>query len=496
MALKVGASFSPLDIMPVDMLPSKTEADKHPCDAIPKDAKVYRTGTLQYSLRGLMVLFLWLLWGDFAFTFFESIFGKFIPLYLKEFNASNSLIGVMTGSFAGLVNLLFLPNISQWSDHFRSRYGRRIPFLYVATPLTVVSLIGVGSAPEVASWLNTSVISHLAPSVATGTIVIVLLGSLAISFHFFNMVLVNAYNWLLKDVVPEEVMARFLSWFRIVSTVSSALFQWFVFPHILTYRREVFLGVGIFYLVSFLMMCHNVKEGEYPTPPQLAKQPGIFQSFATYFRECVSIPIYRNFFIVYILYVVAIGCSSPFAVLFHRQTLGLTMDDIGKVAALVAGVSSLAYFVLGWVCEKVSSILVTLVAVVFQVFVSSCSYFCVVDRNSFFMWSMIGSLAAVGWGLGSAAMTMKIFPEEKFGQFSSGLSIFGCGAMILGNLLVGPFMDLFHSNYRMIYIWIIASMGIAIVPLILVYRDWLRFGGPHHYVAPLPESAASGNSSR
>jgi hypothetical protein len=28
--------------------------------------KTYTAGTLQYTLRGLTVLFLWLLWGDFA----------------------------------------------------------------------------------------------------------------------------------------------------------------------------------------------------------------------------------------------------------------------------------------------------------------------------------------------------------------------------------------------------------------------------------------------
>ena len=51
--------------------------------------------------------------GDFAYTFFESIFGPFIPLYLKDLHASNTVIGVMTGSIAGVVNILFLPNLSR-----------------------------------------------------------------------------------------------------------------------------------------------------------------------------------------------------------------------------------------------------------------------------------------------------------------------------------------------------------------------------------------------
>lgn len=92
---------------------------EHPPEASPQSAKKpladrsYAVGTLRYTFRGLLVLFLWLLWGDFAFTFFENIFSRFVPLYLKDFHASNSLIGIMTGSIAGLVNILFLPNISQ-----------------------------------------------------------------------------------------------------------------------------------------------------------------------------------------------------------------------------------------------------------------------------------------------------------------------------------------------------------------------------------------------
>ena len=115
------------------------------------DPQVWRVGTLAYSLRGLLVLSLWLLWGDFAFAFFENIFGRFIPLYLKDLHASNTLIGIMSGSFAGLVNILFLPNISQWSDHYRSPLGRRIPFLYIFTPLTVFSLRSITSSAPVQS---------------------------------------------------------------------------------------------------------------------------------------------------------------------------------------------------------------------------------------------------------------------------------------------------------------------------------------------------------
>ncbi len=448
--------------------------------------KIYRVGTLRYTVRGLAVLFIWLLWGDFAFTFFENIFGRFIPLYLKDLHASNTLIGVMTGSFAGLVNIFFLPNISQWSDHTRSRFGRRIPFLYVVTPLTVASLIAVGFAPEIAVWLRAHFLVRFTAGLSEGVVILTLLCAFVVSFHFFNMVLVNSYNWLLRDVVPQELMARFLSWFRIVGTASSFAFLWWVFPHVIIHRKEVFLSVGLFYLAAFLLMCWNVKEGEYPPAPKKIDRPGIFKSFVIYFRECLGLPIYRNFFIVYILTLAATGCAGPFSVLFTRDTLGLDMDAMGKIFAWGAAVSAVIYFPMGWLCDKFGPLSVTICALIGLMAVSISALLWVDSRESYIVFAMGSALPSVGWALGSMATTMKLFPEEKFGQFSSGLNVFGCGGLILGNYLIGKFMDLVHSDYRMTFLWSAILFALAIYPMLLVYREWKKYGGPYLYVAPLP----------
>lgn len=349
------------------------------------------------------------------------------------------------------------------------------------------SLVAVGFAPEIAGWLHVTFLSRLAPSISLVTVILTLLCTLVVSFHFFNMVLCNAYNWLLRDVVPQEVMARFLSWFRIVDTVNSAAFLWFVFPYVISHRKEVCLSVGGFYLISFLLMCRNVKEGEYPPPPPVEDRPGILKSFAIYFRECLSIPIYRNYFIANILVISATTCSGPFSVLFSRDTLGISMDDMGKIFAWGAAASALAYFPVGWLCDKFSPVRVVIISLVGQVIGAVCTYYLVTNRTSFLICCLVFSIPGIGWGLGSMASTMLLFPKEKFGQFSSGLNVFGCGALILGNYLVGQFMDWVHSDYRMIFVWSGLLLTLAIYPMLLVYRGWKHHGGPDHYVAPLPE---------
>ncbi len=447
-------------------------------------AKIYRVGTLRYTVRGVAILLLWLLWGDFAFCLFESVLGRFFSIYLKDLHASNALIGTMSGTFPGLANLLFLPGISQWSDRTRTRFGRRIPFLYVAAPLTAVSLLAVGFAPEIAAW----VLSHgLGGSSASG-FTLILLCLFVASYHLFNMVLVSAYNWLLRDVVPQVLMARFLSWFRIVTMGSSFLFLWFLFPLTAGHRHAVFLCVGAFYLLAFLAMCLNVKEGGHAAPPAPEARPGLLKSYGLYFRECLALPIYRNFFIVYVLTILGISCTDIFYSLFTRDALGLDMNEMGRVFACGYAVSAVIYPPMGWLCDRFSSLRVILGALIGLTTVATLACFLVHDRLTLLVYTGAVAIPSVGWALGWMATGMKLFPEKKFGQFFSALNVFGCGSLIVGPYLFGKGMDLIHSDYRMAFLWSAVLYAAAIYPMTRVYREWKRYGGPDRYVPPVPSS--------
>jgi len=429
---------------------------------------------------------LWLLWGDFSLYFFESVFARFLPIYLKEYQASDTLIGVMTGSFAGLVNVAFLPGISRWSDNFRSPLGRRIPFLYVVTPLLVGALILVGFAPEIGGWLFARFSIRLPSWFTQNGIILGLLSVFVVSFHFFNMILLNVYNWLIRDVVPLAVMARFLAWFRIVSTVASVFFLWFVFPHMMTHRREICMGVGIFYLIVFLIMCRKVKEGTYPPPEVQAKPPGFLKTFAVYFRECMQVPLYRWFFLVNLLVASAINCASNFTTLFIKESLGMDMGTMGHVFSWTAAVSAVVFFPIGWLCDRISPLKVVFGAIIILCLGSIAAYFCINNHNAYLLYSLLFTVPLAGWSLGSVASAMALFPASKFGQFSSGLNVFGCGGLIAGNFLIGLLMDMAGNDYRAAFLWTVALSALAIGPMILVMRGWRRHGGPHNYTAPLP----------
>jgi len=431
------------------------------------------------------MLFVWLLWGDFAACFFGSVFGNFLPLYLKDLQASNVLIGVMMGSIGGIINIFFLPGISRKSDECRSRWGRRIPFLAICTPLKVVALIMIGFAPEVGGWVYTHVVHPNIPGITVQAVSLSWLCIFIVAFHYLGMVFNNAFGWLMRDVVPHALMGRFMSWFRIIGTIAGVAFNWYLFPSIMTHRKEICVGLGLFYLVVFLMMCWKVKEGEYPPVVPAEKKPSVLQAYGGYFRTCLSVPMYRNFFIAGMING-CFGCAGTFLILFYQKTLGISMDDLGKVFAISSMVSLCGLAPIGWLCEKFSAFKMSILCGVAGQIMTIVSFFFIHDKQSLLTIMIIGNTIATAGAISGGVFGMEFFPHSKFGQFSAGGNVFGYGIGVLGNYLAGTFMDVMHSNYRMAYLWMLLGGLLALIPTFFVYRDWKRYGGPDNYVPPMP----------
>lgn len=451
----------------------------------PEPKKVYRAGSLTYTAAGVATLFVWLLWGDFCFTVFESIFSKFLPLYLHDLQASNTLVGILTGSTGAVVNVMFLPSISMASDRHRSRRGRRIPFLLWTTPGAVGALVLIGLSTEIGGALKAA-LAWLPWPVSLSAVILSVLCVFVLAYHFFNMVLVNLYQCLLRDVVPAPLMARFLALFRVVGTVGTFFFSWYVFPHVVEHRIAVCVGVGVTYLLAFTLMCWRVKEGEYPPPPPRDEVPSFARSYLVYFRELLSVPLYRNFVLMFAFVTTASTCASPFVTLFTRSTLNLSMSDMGQVLAWGGLGSAITYVPIGYLCDKFAPMRVAVVSLSSLMLSWALGYFVVRGHTSWLVyWVIVSMLPSVAWNLSFTALTMQIFPAAKFGQLSSGLSVLGYGgASIVGSFFAGRFIDLVGGDYRMIFVWAFAWFVAAVGAMLLVYRGWRRCGGPDNYVPP------------
>jgi len=116
----------------------------------------YAKGTLRYTKAGLVMLFLYLLWGDFCTQLLEIVIPSIMPLQLKELKASNLVMGLLMSTTPFVFNLTANPIVSFWSDNLRTRWGRRLPILFVTAPFCTLFLILIAFAPEISSWMRQS----------------------------------------------------------------------------------------------------------------------------------------------------------------------------------------------------------------------------------------------------------------------------------------------------------------------------------------------------
>ncbi|MEI8246443.1 MAG: hypothetical protein WCI51_11460 [Lentisphaerota bacterium] len=189
--------------------------------AILPGSKAYHCGTLTYTKMGLFVLFAWLLWGDFCFTMMEAVVPSILPLKLKDLGCSNWLMGLILTTAPGILNMTVCPYVSFKSDRYRSRWGRRIPFIIWTMPFLCGSLALMGLGDDLCVMLQRH--SEFLRSFAPATITVALIAVFLIMFQFFNMFVGSVFWYLFNDVVPAQFLARFMGLFRIVGTGAGCL---------------------------------------------------------------------------------------------------------------------------------------------------------------------------------------------------------------------------------------------------------------------------------
>lgn len=324
--------------------------------------EMLRVGTLEYTKRGLFMLFVYLLWGDFCFTLMESVFPQITPLALNHLGANNKLIAMVMITIPNIFNAVVCPWVSFKSDRHRSRLGRRIPFLLYPTPLIALFLILIGLSPDIGKYLFHTVLrtTHWSST----TIVLTLIAVFSAGFQFVNMFVGSVYYYLFNDVVPDQYLGRFMSAFRVVGGVASIIFNFLVMPYAETHMKLIFVGAGVVYLVAFMQMCFKVKEGEYPPPPEYADgKTGLLSALKTYAKECFSHKFYWLFFLTTAAWDLT-ACIRPFDLLLQRQALGLSPGRIGMIIGSAGIATTLLMIPAGYLSDKKHPLRMTLYAVI------------------------------------------------------------------------------------------------------------------------------------
>ena len=452
--------------------------------------KVWHAGTLTYTTTGVFLLFIWLLWGDFAWSMKERAVGMVAGLLVKSFGISDGLYSILIISIPNFTNIFLMPIISYRSDRHRGKWGRRIPFLMKTTPFVVVGLIGLGFTPMLGNWLS----AHIgADRLSVNMASLLVFGFFWILLDFGTTLTNAIFVALANDVVPTALIGRFLALFRAVSLICAMLFNAFLLGHAETHSMWIFISLGIFYCIGLYSICLKVKEGKYPPPVDDGSDDhrrSFFSAVRVYFRECFSMPYYRWVILAQVCCSHSVLPLNTF-VIFYAKDLGLSMGTFGKITAGIFLTAVIMSFALGFLSDKFHPIRTGIASMSLLLVVQVVAWLVIRDITTFVIFFVAHELTIMAFNTLMASYTQRLFPKALYAQFNSALQMLLAIAAVLIAPVVGVILDGLDHNY--VYVFILgAAIGVVgLFSLFKVYRYYLKYGGDENYQAPLPEAHAS-----
>jgi maltose/moltooligosaccharide transporter len=444
----------------------------------------WHVGTLTYTTGGLVVLFCWLLWGDFAWSMKDRAVTPVAQLVLRQYGASDFLVGLLVGSLPSAIGFILGPIISVKSDHHRGNWGRRIPFLLIPTPFITLGMFGLAYSGPLANWAH-AVLGDSSPGLGFCR-----LGVFALSwtlFEIFQTVAQAVFNGLINDVVPQQVIGRFLGLFRAISLLAAIIFNLFLIEHTETHSFELFLGLGLLFGVGFAVMCFKVKEGSYPPPPPAPPVANlserVVKPIAVYLKECFSKPYYLWVFLAITLGALAGGPVNSFSV-FHAKSLGLDLKYYGRLLVVTYCCSFVLSYFVGWMADKFHPLRLGIASLALYAVIMLWGGFTAGTTSGF-------SIAFVAHGVlmgvfltGTASLGQRLFPREQFAQFMSAAGIAGAIGYVILPPALGLVLDMTGHNYRIAFFLSgLISLG-AVAAFLGVYRRFQVLGGHAGYAPP------------
>jgi MFS family permease len=444
----------------------------------------WHVGTLTYTSAGLVALFCWLLWGDFAWSMKERSVQAIVQVLLKKFQASDTTLAILIGSRPALIGIIVGPIISYRSDRHRGPWGRRIPYLVITTPIAVLGIIGLACSPIFGHWLHAWLGNA---SINVNHSILVFFGLFWTIFEVGTLAANAVFGGLINDVVPQRFLGRFYGLFRALSLIAGMIFNFWLFGRAEKHYAWLFLSIAALYGGGFTLMCLKVKEGTYP-PPRAAPEGagvagGFFAAVGVYARECFSNPYYLWCFAFLNIAMLSFVPVNLFSY-FYAKSLNITGDRYGAYLALTYLISLVLSYFLGVLADRFHPLRAGLVTLLLYAGATMWGGIAATNVTAFGVAFVAHGVLSGCYFTTTASLTQRLFPHARFAQFASASTAIGAAATVLIGLALGRFLDLSGHVYRYTFLISCGFAVLALVSGLIVYRQFATLGGPGNYVAP------------
>lgn len=386
---------------------------------------------------GLLVLCALLLIGDLGWSLRERSVQELFKVHLMRFSQDATLLNILIGAMPALIALTLGPMIGAWSDRTRSRFGRRIPFVFGTAVVTAIGMLGM--------------------AFSRGLI------GLAVSWTIFEMATIVGnplFLALINDTVPRHLLGRFFALFRIVSLATGAgFFAMFFRNELVDVFQPLLVGITAVYLCCMLLVCWRVREPACEAPVQgggwLPVQQGDVQwgrLFAAVSVGAVAVlPININ----------ALNACAQF---------GADANDFGAAIALTYAFSILLAWPVGWLADRYHPLRVG--AVVLSAYaVCMLVAWRLVDGRTGFLFALVMHGVLAGCYLtGTVSLLPALLPRERFSQLAALSASLTALLVVVSTVGLGAVLDATGRDYRQLYLAGAISAGCGV----LLWRGLLK----------------------
>ena len=475
--------------------------------------KTYRCGTLEYTLPQLVLTGLWLLLAGFVYALATNVPGALLPMQLQELGiASDQTKMVILSTIGGIFNMTVCPYISVASDRHRSRWGRRIPYIFKSMPPIVLALVLFAFSERFGNALT----HWAAPwwQVAPATMTVVVIGLTMTLYQFFVMWVGSVIWYIFNDIIPTEMFGRIMAVFNIGISASNALFHYFVFPHARHHAGLVYVIVGALYAVVISLMCIFVREGEYPPlneEKSLQQKQSLshrlrqgWRNFREFLRDSFCHRLYALKYLLTIASALS-GCAGVYYFFFLCE-IGLDDKGIGRLNGIASLIGTIGLMVTSLLAAQLVNRWHPVRIYFYNIILSTLAGMALALRFLFgtlppkvfiIMTSATTVCSLFINGLNNICvlpMEMMLFPKSRFGSFCAIQALLRSAATTLTGLGIGALFDFLgtcfpdHPEFRYRFMPVV-GIPFSLAVLLLAYltcRDWLRLGGYTDYACPAP----------
>jgi MFS family permease len=463
------------------VIPSDHAVESTPASG-PGGRKIWTVGTLAYTTGGLVILFCWLLAGDAAWSMKERSVMWVVQLLIKKFQASDMMAGLLIGTLPQALALVLTPIVGYRSDRHRGRWGRRIPFLMVPTPIAALAMLGLAFSPTIGRTLH-GLLGDASPGLNPA--ILIVFGVFWTIFEVATVVANAVFFGLINDVVPKAVLGRFYGMFRAAGLVVAMAFNFWLFGKAEEHYTAIFIGIGLLYGVGFTTMCFKVKEGAYPppTPVPPSRAGGLVAAVMTYFRECFTRPYFLWIYATIMFSWMAIHMINLFN-LFFAKSVAMSMDAYGKYLAATFLISFCMSYVLGILADRFHPLRLGLIVMALYALTTLAGGLFANNAARFGLALVAYGVVSGSWQTATASLTLRLFPQARFAQIDSARGLVQSLGLMLVGPVMGSFLDHHGNHYRHVYLASTILAVLALLSGLVVYRKFNQLGGERNYVAP------------